>query len=295
MNGKNNRNQNTIRDEIYSHQNKEKLKRTSTTKIEVRNVKSNDDFLQKISNKLSQRKNFIEEENKEKYDNSLKVYKKKNQRYYIRKLLKTKSTKEQRKNNIQNNNIRKFEKYEEYILLQGKKIKILNFMHLKILFLFSIIIQTTSIDSYIILKIGKGYKKVLSNENREPLYTHPSEVYINGDKQDSVTYFYNCNLEVNTVKLLWKYTVTNCLCMFHECDSIIEMDLSHFQTSAVEDMGSMFFQCTSLKSINLANFVTSKVKIFGDMFNGCHSLTTLDLSGFDVSKGENMGHMFTDC
>ena len=150
-------------------------------------------------------------------------------------------------------------------------------------------------DSYITLKIGKGYNKVLSNENRQPHYTRPNEVYINGNKQSSENHYYTFTQTENTVKLVWKYTVTNCLCMFSYCGAIIEMDLSHFQTSSVGDMGNMFCGCSSLKSIDLSNINTVRVEVMKEIFKGCTSLTTLDLSNFNVRSVKNMGNMFTNC
>ena len=81
--------------------------------------------------------------------------------------------------------------------------------------------------------------------------------------------------------------------MFYGCDDIIEIDLSHFDTSNVKDMGYMFSGCTSLTSLDLSNFNTSSVIVMDEMFPGCTSLTFLDLHNFDASLLSNC--IFNTC
>jgi surface protein len=84
--------------------------------------------------------------------------------------------------------------------------------------------------------------------------------------------------------------------MFRNCTSLIELDLSSFDTSNVINMSDMFYFCNSLISINFGNsFNTSKVTNMGNMFYYCYSLTTLDLSSFDTSGANNMSQMFYFC
>lgn len=97
--------------------------------------------------------------------------------------------------------------------------------------------------------------------------------------------------------------------MFYYCKKLKSVDLSHFKTSKVTDMGYMFcysgfekLDCSSfdtarvtdmssmfgdtykLKSLNVTSFNTAKVKNFTCMFLGAKKLRTLDLSSFTVSK-----------
>ena len=174
--------------------------------------------------------------------------------------------------------------------------------YLIIIFIFSIIAKSIPVyldrisnDHYITLKIGKGRNKFLGDEQGLPPYSHPNEVFINGDKQSSVQNYYTFTREENTVKLVWKYIITSCLCMFTKCNAIIEMDLSHFNTGLVTDMGNMFSDCSGLKSIDLTGLDTSSVTVMAQMFFGCNSLTTLDLSSFNVNRVYNMGNMFAYC
>ena len=48
-------------------------------------------------------------------------------------------------------------------------------------------------------------------------------------------------------------------CMFYNCSSLKELNLSNFNTKNVTNMSYMFGYCSSLKELNLSNFNTSKV------------------------------------
>ena len=83
--------------------------------------------------------------------------------------------------------------------------------------------------------------------------------------------------------------------MFYQCKSLINIDLSGFDTSNATDMGSMFLGCEALTELDLSNFDTKKVTDMQGMFYGCKSLKSLDLSNFDTSKVQNIGYMFFEC
>ena len=83
--------------------------------------------------------------------------------------------------------------------------------------------------------------------------------------------------------------------MFRNFSNVELIDLTGFDTSAVESMRLMFFGCEKLKSLDVSGFKTSNVTEMRDMFNSCSSLTSLDLSGFDTSQVGNMESMFSGC
>ena len=60
-------------------------------------------------------------------------------------------------------------------------------------------------------------------------------------------------------------------------------------------MGFMFFHCYSLLNLNLSNFNTQKVTNMSDMFNNCSSLTNINLSNFNTQNVTNMLCMFNNC
>ena len=47
--------------------------------------------------------------------------------------------------------------------------------------------------------------------------------------------------------------------MFYGCSSLISLDLSHFDTSNVEEMNNIFDGCISLEYINLISFSENRL------------------------------------
>ena len=74
-------------------------------------------------------------------------------------------------------------------------------------------------------------------------------------------------------------TVTDMRSMFAGIDAT-SLDISHFDTSNVEDMGGMFRQARYLTSLDLSNFDTSNVIWMYAMFDNTNSLSSLTLSTF---------------
>ena len=60
--------------------------------------------------------------------------------------------------------------------------------------------------------------------------------------------------------------------IFYNCSSLINLDLSNFNTRNVTNMGNMFAGCSSLINLDLSNFKTQKVTCICGMFTGCSSL-----------------------
>ena len=74
-----------------------------------------------------------------------------------------------------------------------------------------------------------------------------------------------------------------------------KIDLSDWDNSYVNDMGSMFYNFDSLNSINLSKLKNENITSTNSMFYGCKNLTTLDVYKFNTSKVTNMYCMFYDC
>ena len=80
------------------------------------------------------------------------------------------------------------------------------------------------------------------------------------------------------------------------CNSLVNLDLSSFNTSKVTNMSSMFDGCTSLKELDLFNFNTSKVIRMSNMFYECKNLKTIYVSDlWDMSNVTNSENMFRYC
>jgi len=60
--------------------------------------------------------------------------------------------------------------------------------------------------------------------------------------------------------------------MFCFCSSLVNIDLSNFNTYNVTNMYNMFGFCSSLTKINLSNFNIQNVKEMNGMFFICSSL-----------------------
>lgn len=89
--------------------------------------------------------------------------------------------------------------------------------------------------------------------------------------------------------------VTNMGQMFYYCPSLISLDVSNWDTSNVTSMSSMFLNCYSLTNLDVSNWNTSKVKSMSNLFNNCTSLTSLDISNWDTSAVTSMTYMFGNC
>ena len=83
--------------------------------------------------------------------------------------------------------------------------------------------------------------------------------------------------------------------MFNGCNHLKSVDLSHFDTSLVTNMERMFYGNEQLKSLNLSNFNTSLVTNMYGMFYNCNQLESLNLPNFDTSLVTNMYGMFYNC
>ncbi len=85
---------------------------------------------------------------------------------------------------------------------------------------------------------------------------------------------------------------SNSSSMFNSFKSLVNLDLSYFDTSKVTTMESMFYKTESIESLDLSHFDTSNVTSTRYMFNCAKNLTSLDISNFDTSSVTNMNGMF---
>jgi len=121
-------------------------------------------------------------------------------------------------------------------------------------------------------------------------YAEPEKIYLNEDS--SHMFFY---IDANSLDLSHFDTsrVTNMGYMF-AYSGINSLNLSNFDTSNVTNMYAMFDEMYRLFSIDLSSFNTSKVTDMSSMFSSVYYLKFLDLSNFDTSKVTSMSNMFHD-
>ena len=109
----------------------------------------------------------------------------------------------------------------------------------------------------------------------------------------SFSYFYKFPKEgIYNIKYSFKNDLTKINNMFFDCESLISIDLSNFNTQNVTNMSYMFYGCESLTNINLSKFNTQNVQNMNYMFSGCNSLTNIDLFKFNTQNVTNMKFMF---
>ena len=108
--------------------------------------------------------------------------------------------------------------------------------------------------------------------------------------------FSNCYSLISLDASSWDTSaVTNMNSMFNNCYSLSYLDVGDWDTSKVTNMGNMFFYCYSLSYLDVSKWDTGAVTNMSNMFYGCASLTYLDVSDWDTSKVTNMNSMFNTC
>ena len=122
--------------------------------------------------------------------------------------------------------------------------------------------------------IGTGNFSDSTNYDRAPWFTY----------KDAIKY-----AQINITDM------TDASYMFNDCDNLIYVDLSDFETGNVINMEAMFWSCGSLTNIDMSSFDTRNVTDMSNMFSHCDSLETLDLSGFDTRNVTDMSSMFSYC
>ena len=138
----------------------------------------------------------------------------------------------------------------------------------------------------------------LNNQDSEikNLKNEDCELFINGIKSDFNFCFNPDSGGEYEIKLVFNKKITNCSHMFANCENIIRIDLSSFDSSQVTNMNYMFGKCFNLEEIDLSNLDTSKVIDMSYLFNKCKALKKLIFpDSFSTINVENMSFMFHFC
>ena len=75
-------------------------------------------------------------------------------------------------------------------------------------------------------------------------------------------------------------------CMFQNCSSLEELNISNFNTNNTTNMSYMFYSCKALKELDVSKFNTEKATNMNFMFGQCKSLKELDTSNFIYNNSE---------
>ena len=113
---------------------------------------------------------------------------------------------------------------------------------------------------------------------------------------DMSTYFRDfTKLETIDLTHLDTSLVENMYQLFQSCRSLNSINISNLNTSNVTNMSFMFSECSGLETIDLTTLNTSNVTDMSTMFSTCSSLETIDLKLLNTSKVTNMRGMFNGC
>ena len=120
-------------------------------------------------------------------------------------------------------------------------------------------------------------------------------IYINNEKVEYEKGRKFDKIGIYEIKIIININITKAKYMFHNCNNIIEINLSKFNAENITDMEGMFRGCCNLESLDLSSFDTKNVTNMKQMFTSCRNLESLDLSSFNTKKVINMTEMFCDC
>ena len=121
---------------------------------------------------------------------------------------------------------------------------------------------------------------------------HP-KIYIDGIENKEFDYcFEPTEAKLYTVIIKFTKEIPDCSYMFYDCDRIISIDLSFFDSKKVNNMRYMFNGCSNLRHIYFSNIDTRNVINMERMFCNCYKLKYLDLSNFNTKNVIYMDFMF---
>ena len=141
----------------------------------------------------------------------------------------------------------------------------------------------------------KDNKKSKTKNDLFELTNKNTELFINNIKYKFQKFFIPRKVGIYQIKLKLSFNINNCYKMFYNCNNIISIDLSFFDSSKVTNTSYMFSRCNNLLYINLSNFDASKIKNMSYMFSHCGKLVNIDLSSFNTETLYNMSYMFYNC
>jgi len=146
------------------------------------------------------------------------------------------------------------------------------------------------------LKINEnelGQKIYFIKENE--FYLKNAILFINNEIYKSENYFKPKKEGIYKIKIIFNILLKDCSRLFSDCNNLINIDFSSFDSKNVTDMSYMFNDCKNLIKLDFSSFDTKNVTDMSYMFNGCKNLINLDLSSFDTKKVTDMSGMFCDC
>ena len=149
-----------------------------------------------------------------------------------------------------------------------------------------------------------------------------SKIYINDEELNNFSLWYKFpKLGIYKVKIELTEKLKDLCLLFYKCFNIINIDLSHLDTSEVITMEGSYESCINLEEINLENINTEKLEnLYGTFcaceklkeikgienlntknvknmrcFHGCKKLEKLNLQKWNTSNVSDMEQLFRMC
>ena len=133
------------------------------------------------------------------------------------------------------------------------------------------------------------------HDNLNELNKSNTKLFINDKEYLYSKYFVPQKEGIYTIKLVFSIKMTDCKYMFYSCYNLININLSSFDSSRVNNMSNMFGLCILLDHLDLSYLDTSNVKNMSSMFYFCKSLKDLNLSSINTKNVVYMNKMFAEC
>ena len=133
------------------------------------------------------------------------------------------------------------------------------------------------------------------HDNLKELNDDNTTIFINDEKYEFTKCFRPIKEGIYSIRVKFNIHLTDCSYMFYYCYSLINIDLTFFDSSKVTNMSYMFAFCINLMSLDLICLDTGNVTNMNYMFYFCQNLKNLDLSYFNTQNVLNMSRMFSDC
>ena len=106
--------------------------------------------------------------------------------------------------------------------------------------------------------------------------------------------FYKC-YSLKTIKfpeMINTYNLESMRSMFNDCNSLIFINLTSFDTSKVTDMRYLFYNCHSLKYLDIPNFSSLNLESIKYMFYKMSSLIYLNINSLEINTETSTDHSF---
>ena len=129
---------------------------------------------------------------------------------------------------------------------------------------------------------GAGYSKEVTNKELCLLEILDMDT----SNLTTMRYMFRHCSNLTSITCDWNTTkVTNITKAFNECHSLINLDVSNWDTSNINGyVRSLFSQCRCIENLDVSNWDTSKMTNMGYMFYNCQKLQKLDLHNWNVDN-----------